>query len=656
MEAFSKMEEKQNQMAEIETLRSALKSESQRLWKLASNPFAVLGEARVTESGITLVPLGDVPPEQKLGIAPGSFPTSIEAILPMIHPVDRQPFRQAVSHSQATGEPFDMKYRLADGCGGWRFIEGQAVSVEVRDGSHFAWLFSMRDFSEQRETEDKLRQSLLKLENSRCELKSEQEKLWRLAANAFSVFTEVHVLEHEIELKCFGGMPVEGKISIKPGTLPDTAEKLISMIHPEDVASFRKNMEISLSTGEPFKVIYRIADGYGGWRWLDVRGFSLEERNGIHVRWLTDTRDITEQKEAEMALSRSLDELQQLKTQLQLENISLREELERGSMHVEIIGRSASLVRILEQVKLVAATSSTVLITGETGTGKEQIARFIHRQSSRQDRRFVVVNCAALPATLVESELFGHEKGAFTGAVALRRGRFEQAEGGTIFLDEIGELPLESQSKLLRVLQTGECERIGGQRTLKVNVRVIAASNRNLAQEVTDGRFRDDLYHRLAVFPIHIPPLRERREDIPLLAAYMITRKGFQLGRKIESISSDALAKMASYGWPGNIRELENVIERAIILSPGPVLNLDAIQLKPVAPPNDRKKHPHIEATADSGTDDSLLAIEREHILRVCNTCNWKIKGPDGAATVLGINPGTLYARMRKLGIQRPVS
>jgi transcriptional regulator with GAF, ATPase, and Fis domain len=273
-----------------------------------------------------------------------------------------------------------------------------------------------------------------------------------------------------------------------------------------------------------------------------------------------------------------------------------------------------------------------------------------------KDRRFVVVNCAALPATLVESELFGHEKGAFTGAIALRRGRFEQADGGTLFLDEIGELPLESQSKLLRVLQTGECERLGGERPLKVNVRVIAASNRNLEQAVSEGQFRSDLFHRIAIFPIHLPPLRERREDIPLLAAYLVTRKAYQLGRKIERISDDTLANLTAYDWPGNVRELENVLERSIILSPGPVLNLESIQLGHSAPLELRKLRSHIDTSEDIGTADTLLAREREHILRVCQTTHWKIKGPDGAATILGINPGTLYARMKKLGIQRPVA
>ena len=363
------------------------------------------------------------------------------------------------------------------------------------------------------------------------------------------------------------------------------------MMHPDDVRSYQERVERSLATGEPFRTVYRLSDGRGGWRWLQSRAISIEERDGKHVHWLSDTRDITEQKETEEALRQSLEELRQLKARLQNENLFLREEVDRGAEHGDIIGRSAALTRVLEQVELVSATSSTVLVSGETGTGKELIARAIHQRSDRRKQLFVAVNCAALPATLVESELFGHEKGAFTGAIARRVGRFEQADGGTLFLDEVGELPLETQAKMLRVLQSGEFERVGGGRLLRTNVRVIAASNRDLEQAVRDGRFRSDLYHRLSVFPIHLPPLRERREDIPLLAAYLVTRKARQLGRNIERISSDILDRLTAYDWPGNVRELENVIERAIILSPGSSIRLEAVQLGPAAPAKARERH-----------------------------------------------------------------
>jgi transcriptional regulator with GAF, ATPase, and Fis domain len=630
-------------------------AECEKLWKLASNPFTVLGEARITDSDIALTILGDLPPEPRLGLAPGSFPSSIEAALAMMHPDDLLSYQQAVEHSRATGEPFDMNYRLSDGNGGWRWIEGQAVSVEVREGNHVGWVFINRDFTAQREAEAALRQSLRDLEASRSELKSEQDRLWKLASNAFSVLGQAHVTEHGIEQEFFEE-DFEAKIGLAPGTVPKSMDKFAEMIHPDDVATFQHQVECSAATGEPFRMIYRLADGRGGWRWLEARAICIGERDDRHVHWLSDTRDITELKKTEEALRQSLEELGQLKMRLQEENSILREEMGHKSLHADIIGGSAAMRRVLDQVELVAATAATVLISGETGTGKELIARAIHQRSDRREHLFVAMNCAALPATLVESELFGHEKGAFTGAIARRMGRFEQADGGTLFLDEVGELPREAQAKMLRVLQSGEFERVGGERPLKVSVRVIAASNRDLEQSVRDGRFRSDLYHRLAIFPIHLPPLRERREDIPLLAAYLISRKALQLGRKIESIPATVLDRFADYDWPGNVRELENALERAIILSPGTALRQEAIVLGSAAPVKARERHSRHNETPDAGASDTLQEREREHILRVCQATGWKIKGKDGAATILGIDPGTLYARMKKLGIRRPTA
>jgi len=456
-------------------------------------------------------------------------------------------------------------------------------------------------------------------------------------------------------MEYLGDTPPETKIGLLPGSAPKTLKDVIVMMHPDDTRSYQESVESSLPTGEPFKSVYRLSDGRGGWRWIKSRAISLgEERDGKHVHWLGDSIDITEQKETEDALRKSLEELRHLKAQLQSENLFLREEVDRGVTHADIIGRSAPLARVLEQVDLVAATSSTVLVSGETGTGKELVARAIHQHSDRRQRLFVAVNCAALPATLVESELFGHEKGAFTGATARRVGRFEQADGGTLFLDEVGELPLETQAKMLRVLQSGEFERVGGGRLLKTNVRVIAASNRDLEQGVREGRFRSDLYHRLSVFPIHLPPLRERPEDIPLLAAYLVTRKARQLGRSIERMPHLILDRLSAYDWPGNVRELENVLERAIILSPGTSLRLEAILLGSAAPAKSRQRHAQPETAADAGETDTLQAHERAHILRICETTAWKIKGPAGTASKLGINPSTLYSRMKKLGIERP--
>jgi DNA-binding NtrC family response regulator len=625
-----------------------------KLWTLASSPFLVVGEARVAADGdLILTWLGDGYPEAKLGLAPGAFPKTIREAFTLMHPDDVPGFQQTLARSLATGMAFDACYRLADGRGGWRWIEGRAVPTEVGDGQWVGWIFINRDFTAQYEAETALRRSLQELEASRSALRSEQDKLWRLAANTFSVLGEAHITEGGIELDFFGDVPHEEKLGLAPGSLPRSIEKLMAMMHPEDVKPYLHKVERSLATGEPFRVVYRVADGRGGWRWLQARAFSLEQRAGRHVRWLHDTLDITEHRETEEALRHSLEELRQLKARLLAENRFLRQEAGLDAAEVDLIGRSSALSRVLQQVDLVAVTSSTVLIGGETGTGKELVARAIHQHSPRRQELFVAVNCAALPGTLVESELFGHEKGAFTGAIARRIGRFEQADGGTLFLDEVGELPLEAQAKMLRVLQSGEFERVGGGRPLKTDVRIIAASNRNLEQAVRAGQFRSDLYHRLAIFPIHLPPLRERREDIPLLAAYLVTRKARGLGRKMDPLSPAVLDRLTRYDWPGNIRELENVLERAIILSPGAALELDAIQLGPV-----RRPVPALDGSAralgPAAADDTLQALERAHILQICQAAGWKIKGPDGAARRLGLNPGTLYARMKKLGIQRP--
>ncbi len=625
-----------------------------KLWKLASNPFTVIGEARVSESGLTFAWLGDIAPEKKLGLAPGTFPRTFEAALAMMHPDDVPGYRLSVERSLSTGEAFDANYRITDGRGGWRSLEGRAVPTKVRAGKPVEWVFITRDFTAQREAEDALRRSLRELETSREELRTEQDKLWRLAANAFSVLGEARVTPQGIEMAFLGDKSPEEKIGIPPGTAPTTVAKLIEVMHPDDVPGYVEKLEQSVASGAPFAAIYRIRDGCGGWRWLQVRAFSVEERDGKPVRWLHDTRDVTEQKELEEALRQSVMELQQLKAKLQAENLFLREEVGRELTSPDIIGQSPALTRVLQQVTLVSATSSTVLISGETGTGKELVARAIHQGSDRNKGLFVPVNCAALPTTLVESELFGHEKGAFTGAVARRAGRFEQADGGTLFLDEVGELPMETQAKMLRVLQSGEFERVGGSQPLKANVRVIAASNRDLDQAVHEGRFRSDLYHRLAIFPIHLPPLRERREDIPLLAAYLVMRKAASMGRKIEQIPNKILERLAEYDWPGNVRELENVLERAIILSPGATLRPEGIQLGPVGLRKSPRREPS-EGVKQVPENDTLEANERAHILRVCEATSWKIKGPDGAAERLGLKPSTLYWRLRKHKIMRPL-
>ena len=309
-----------------------------------------------------------------------------------------------------------------------------------------------------------------------------------------------------------------------------------------------------------------------------------------------------------------------------------------------MIGESQALRRVREQIAQVAATDSTVLIQGETGTGKELVARAIHERSARRDRPLVCLNCAALPRELVESELFGHERGAFTGAIQQRRGRFELADGGTLFLDEVGDLPAEAQAKLLRVLQEREFERLGATRTLRVDVRVIAATNRALQAEVGEGRFRADLYFRLAVFPIALPPLRERRDDIPRLLQHFAQRTARRLGRAIDGIAPSFVARACAHDWPGNIRELENLVERALILSDGGLLDPAELLAAPAGATN---------AAPGGGGDTALEDVERAHIRAMLERARWKIEGDDGAASLLGLKASTLRGRMRKLDIRR---
>jgi formate hydrogenlyase transcriptional activator len=355
-------------------------------------------------------------------------------------------------------------------------------------------------------------------------------------------------------------------------------------------------------------------------------------------------RDVNERHRAEAEIR-----------ELGLQNEYLQEEIKQAHNFEEIIGHSAALNSVLDQVRLVAPTDSTVLILGETGTGKELIARAIHSEGTRRDRPLIKVNCAALPASLIESELFGHEKGAFTGATEKRLGRFELANGGTIFLDEIGELPPDVQIKLLRVLQEREFERIGGSVTIKVDIRVIAATNRDLNQAVAEGKFRRDLFYRLNVFPILMPPLRQRPEDMGLLAHYFVRRHTARIGRRIERIPAATMGRLAAYSWPGNIRELENVIERAVILSNGPDLELAAGLIPAIAAARDDppKAGPLTYTDGESSGDRSLAQAEKQRILDVLRQTHWRIAGANGAAAILKLNPSTLRTRMKKLGVQR---
>lgn len=358
---------------------------------------------------------------------------------------------------------------------------------------------------------------------------------------------------------------------------------------------------------------------------------------------------------AAVANARAFEEIERLKAQLEMENAYLQEEVVEAKAFGELVGQSGALKHIVSQINLVAPTDASVLVLGETGTGKELVAREIHHRSRRKDKPLIRVNCASIPKDLYESELFGHARGAFTGAIKDRAGRFETAEGGTLFLDEIGEVPPDLQSKLLRVLQEKRYERVGEDRTRQADVRVIAATNRDLKKEVAAGRFREDLYYRLNVFPIEVPPLRDRKEDLPLLAKHFVDLSVKELHCPRPRLTRAGIAKLQDYDWPGNIRELRNVIERAVIVSRGGALNFDLPVKHSSSIPSPARPTEVIGAEPEILTEPEMQRRERENLLAALRKTNWKIKGADGAAELLGVKPTTLITRMNKWGLKRPI-
>ena len=363
----------------------------------------------------------------------------------------------------------------------------------------------------------------------------------------------------------------------------------------------------------------------------------------------------TSHDELELEVARRTAEIRRLQERLQAENTYLREELAGAHAYGAIIGESPSLKGIIARIDLVAPTGASVLVLGESGTGKELIAREIHKHSQRADRPLIKVNCATIPRELYESEFFGHIKGSFTGAISNRLGRFEAADGGTLFLDEVGEIPPSLQGKLLRVLQEGEFERVGEGRTRKVDVRIIAATNKNLSEEVTNGRFREDLYYRLNVFPIEVPPLRDHKEDVLLLAVHFIRVFSQRLNRPVPSLTEANLMDLHAYDWPGNVRELQNIIERALILSPQGRLHFDLPRINADVPPSSRNPDADPGRPVESIlTDAAVKALQRQNMLAALIQSDWKVYGRDGAAHRLGIKPTTLIERMRRLRIKRP--
>ena len=543
-----------------------------------------------------------------------------------VHPDDWGAVREPLERAARTGESFDVVYRIvhaADGRLRWISSRG-GRPVGLGPTANRLTGVSI-DITDRRVTEEALR-----VGQARLQAAAELARLGSVEVDEATgtVFADDRSLD-------ILGYPPEGERGMP------IVHFWMEHLHPDDLPRVLGERREALDgKREELRVEYRYLHPVRGERWIQHIGRSTwRDAAGFAVRSVAVLRDITEGRQREEALRQSLEEIARLKDRLEAERDYLKAEVGASRLHEEITGQSAAIRKVLRQAEQVAPTPSSVLVLGETGTGKERLAQCIHRLSPRHHQVMVKVNCAALPAGLIESELFGREKGAYTGAMARQVGRFEIAHGSTLFLDEIGELPLELQSKLLRVLESGEFERLGGPRTIKVDVRIIAATNRDLADDVRKGRFREDLYYRLNVFPIRVPPLRERKEDIPPLVWAILGELNARMGKRITQVSRKTMEALQRQAWPGNVRELRNILEHAVIVTAGETL----------APPV-------FDAARPAAAGQTLAESERDHILGVLERTGWRIKGAQGAAEVLGLKRGTLYGRMRKLGIPFPAS
>jgi PAS domain S-box-containing protein len=551
---------------------------------------------------------------------------SAPALSPYRNPEDRQMMMEALKQ---TGKLTDLEVECVTKTGQAVFVlfsatlESDVITTIMRD-------ITKRKLAEQ---------ALIKSERSL----SEAQQLAHLGNWEWDIARGVHRWSEE-SYRIFGLSPQE----VEP-----SYETFLASVHPDDRREVdQANQEAVSDPGKPYSTEYRVVRPDGTERFVQARADVLFDQNHRAVRMIGTLQDITERKRAEEALKNAFEEISRLKDQLEAENISLREEVELKGDFREIIGVSDSIKYVKQRVQQVASTNATVLLTGETGTGKGVFARAIHELSERKNKPFVHVNCAGLPPNLIESELFGREKGAFTGSTARQIGRFELAKGGTLFLDDIGELRLDLQSKLLKVLEEGEFERLGSPHAVKADVRVIASTNRQLEEDIKQGLFRMDLFYRLNVFPVTVPPLRQRRADIPLLVDFFVKSFSQRYRKGIRMIPKKTMKAMVAYDWPGNVREMINVIERAVIVSNGPVLRLaEKIDVPPNAPVRGKRT----EAVESRGPRD-IVEVERKHILNTLLRCGWKISGPKGAAQVLGLNANTLRSRMNKLGIKRPTT
>jgi PAS domain S-box-containing protein len=543
-----------------------------------------------------------------------------EGWLEVVHEEDRAKCIAAYTLGYERREPFVWDYRVQNAAGEFRWLYSTGAPRFASDGEFLGYIGSAVDITDRKLAEQAVRESETLFRHM---ADFSAMLIWTADENMLCTYFNQRVLD-------FTGRSMEELCG----------EGWLKLVHETDLQRCVETYTAAYDTKEPFVMEYKILRADGAFRWVYDTGAPRFGPDGELIGYIGSAVDITDRKEAEEALQVAHAEVSKLKNQLEEENIYLQEEIRLSHNVDEIIGGSNAIKYVLFKIEQVAKTDTTVLILGETGTGKELVARAIHSQSNRKHRPLVKVNCAVLSASLIESELFGHEKGAFTGAVARKIGRFELADGATIFLDEIGELPLELQPKLLRVIQEGEIERLGGSKTIKVDVRLIAATNRNLKSEVEKGTFREDLWYRLNVFPITLPPLRQRKEDIPLMVEHFTRIFSKKVGKTVTSISSATMKKFQDHSWPGNIRELSNVVERALVTAPGTVLHVV-----------DQFEQPK-ESTELAG---SLEEIEREHITRILDQTAWKVEGQGGAARILGLHPSTLRTRMTKLGIQRSI-
>jgi PAS domain S-box-containing protein len=493
----------------------------------------------------------------------------------------------------------------------------------IEDGKLLRLWGTGRDISAQKAAEDELRQA-----EQRYRLVADFTYDWETWENLDGSYNYVSPSFERIT-----GYRVQQLID-RPGMLNE-------IILPDHLTQWQEHLQLAHTRHEPDEIQFRIRAKNGQIRWIEHNCQPVYGDKGEYLGIRASNRDISDRKEAEIMLRSAYTEIEQLKNRLEAESAYLQDEIKLEHNFENIIGNSDALKYVLYRVAEAAPTDTQVLILGETGTGKELIARAIHNLSSRSKRALVKVNCAALPASVIESELFGHEKGAFTGADVRRVGRFQLADGATLFLDEISEIPLELQPKLLQVLQDGEFEPLGSSKTLRVDVRIIAASNRDLEDEVNHGRFRRDLFYRINVFPFTVPPLRHRKEDIPLLVKWFVDRFNRKMDKNITSIPKALIKHLQAYDWPGNVRELENVIERAVITSKGSILKLTDNLVIPA------------KVRSRAKLKETLTEVERAQILNTLENTGWKIEGTNGAAGVLGLAPSTLRDRINKLRIRR---